>query len=242
MRVALISDTHANLAALDAVLGAAHSAGAESVWCMGDLVGYGAEPDAVVSRLQEAGALCVLGNHDAAAIGRISVENFNPTAATAAHWTASVISPETRAYLAGLPLIANDPFAERCHGTLADPIWEYLDTTTAAEHHFGAQRANCSVVGHTHLPLVVWASESGFRSVRPAPEEVIDLGAGAVCLNPGGVGQPRDGDPRACWALLDTDARQATFHRVPYDIATTQRLIREAGLPAVLAARLAIGH
>lgn len=209
---------------------------------MGDLVGYGAEPDAVVSRLQEAGALCVLGNHDAAAIGRISVDDFNPTAATAARWTAAVISPETRAYLAGLPLIATDPFAQRCHGTLADPIWEYLDTAAAAEHHFASQQANCSVVGHTHLPLVVWPAEAGFRSVRPVHEEVVELGAGPVCLNPGGVGQPRDRDPRACWALLDTATRQATFQRVPYDIATTQRLIREAGLPEALAARLAIGH
>lgn len=242
MRVALISDTHANLAALEAVLAAAHEAGADSVWCMGDLVGYGAEPDAVVARLREARASCVLGNHDAAAIGRLSVEDFNPAAAAAARWTAKAMAPETRSYLDELPLVQRDDLAERCHGTLADPIWEYLASTSAARRHFALQRATFSFVGHTHLPMVTWPEGDAFRAVRPGDGESVELGDAPVCINPGGVGQPRDGDPRASWALFEIGERRVTFHRVPYDFETTQRLIRGAGLPDSLAARLALGR
>ncbi|MCC7365901.1 MAG: metallophosphoesterase family protein [Dehalococcoidia bacterium] len=244
MRIALVSDVHANLAALEAVLAEADRAGAEQLWCMGDMVGYGAEPDAVIARLREAGAQCVMGNHDAAALGKISIDDFNANAAAAARWTAETISPETRDYLEALPLTLGDDFATRCHGTLANPIWEYLVTYPAALGHFALQTTPCSVVGHTHVPLFIRKPGEGeeLDIVRPGDGDVVELGAGLVCINPGGVGQPRDGDPRACWALLDTAAGHVTFHRVPYDIATTQRLITEAGLPPQLAARLALGR
>ena len=243
MRIALVSDIHANLAAFDAVLAAAEAERADSVWCMGDIVGYGAEPDDVVTRLREVGAQSVMGNHDAAALDQIPLEDFNKVAAIAARWTADVISPETRDYLAALPLTLSDGFATRCHGTLANPIWEYLASYDAATGHFAAQQTPCSVVGHTHIPVLIRELHPGeFDAVMPKDGETVELGQGKLCINPGGVGQPRDGDPRACWALLDTEAATVTFHRTDYDIVTTQRLIREAGLPEQLAARLALGR
>ncbi|MCK9519745.1 MAG: metallophosphoesterase family protein [Dehalococcoidia bacterium] len=242
MKIALLSDVHANLAALEAVLAAAHAAGAEAVWNMGDSVGYGAEPDAVVSRLREAGAASVMGNHDAAAIGVLGLEAFNPFAAEAAGWTARTVAPETVAFLAALPQVEGDGKVTRCHGTLADPLWRYFDSVEAAEGHFALLETPCSVVGHTHVPLFVRKGAGGLEASGVGNGESFELGEEQVCLNPGSVGQPRDGDPRASWALLDTGRRRVTYHRVPYDIATTQRRIRAAGLPAVLADRLALGR
>jgi len=242
MKVALISDVHANLAALEAVLAAAHAAGAEAIWNMGDTVGYGADPDAVVARLREAGAVSVMGNHDAAVVGQLGLDEFNPFAAAAARWTAETISPETAGYLASLPAVDGDEAVTRCHGTLADPLWRYLDSYEAAREHFARQETACSIVGHTHIPMFVRLDGDEIEPAVPRDGEVFELDGGRVCVNPGGVGQPRDGDPRASWALFDTDAGRVTFFRVPYDIATTQRRIREAGLPGVLADRLSLGR
>ncbi len=203
MRVALISDVHANLPALEAVLAEAERAGAEAVWSMGDQVGYGAEPDAVVARLRAAGAVCVLGNHDAAVAGIIGTEEFNPLAAQAVRWTAGNASPDTVAWLRSLPPTVQSEGWARAHGTLRDPMWEYLATGRAAAGHFAAQTTQWSAVGHT---------------------------------------QPRDGDARASWALLDTGAGDVRFHRVGYDIGAAQARIRAAGLPEALGARLVRGR
>lgn len=242
MKVALISDVHANLPALEAVLASAHQAGAEAIWCMGDIVGYGPDPEAVVARLREAGTVSVMGNHDAAVVGRLSLSDFNPYAAAAARWTAGTISPETAGYLAGLPTVEKDDTVTRCHGTLADPLWRYFDSFEAANEHFARQETPCSIVGHTHIPMFVRKQGDVIEPSVPRDGEVFELDGGPVCVNPGGVGQPRDGDSRAAWALLDTDEGRVTFFRVPYDIATTQRRIREAGLPGVLADRLSLGR
>jgi predicted phosphodiesterase len=241
--VALLSDVHANLVALDAILSRVQEAGAEAIWHTGDLVGYGPDPDGVVNRLRELGAVCVLGNHDAAVAGLIDVEGFNPLAAAASRWTAETASEESIRFLASLPEVDSDERHTRVHGTLREPLWEYLTTTAAARAHFSLQETRVSIVGHTHLPLAIRETGEGkIVAVTPADGQSLELNDERWCLNPGGAGQPRDGDPRACWALLDTGARVITFHRVDYDIAETQRRMRAAGLPERLAARLSLGR
>jgi len=247
MRVALLSDVHSNLAALEAVIEAAHKAGAEAVWHMGDLVGYGPDPDAVVAVMQAEGAECVMGNHDAAALGLMPITDFNDMAKEAVLWTAARISEATRVFLSALPQTRSDGRYTCCHGTLRDPLWEYLDTYDAARAHFDAQTTLCSIVGHTHRQILLTRGESGEIEALTPEDGGVYAVAGAdtatrYCINPGGAGQPRDGDPRSCYALLDTSAGSVSFHRVAYDIATTQRRIREAGLPEALAERLSIGR
>lgn len=243
MRVALLSDIHANLAALEAVLADANDRGADTVWNMGDSVGYGPNPDRVVELLVIEGAQCVMGNHDAAVAGLIGTEEFNHLAAAAARWTIEHTSVATREYLAGLPKSEKDGFYTRCHGTLRNPVWEYLTTFDAANGHFAAQETPYSVVGHTHLPLVVREVSPGrVEATTPEAGGVVELGEERLSINPGSVGQPRDGDPRASYAMLDTASGTVSFHRVEYDIADTQRRMREAGLPEPLATRLELGR
>ncbi len=243
MRVALLSDVHSNLAALDAVLAHAENARYEAVWHMGDLVGYGPDPNEVVARMIAEGAACVMGNHDAAVAGIIDLEAFNDTAAEAARWTKGIISEDTREYLAKLPRMEEDGDYTRVHGSANDPIWEYLSTYDAARRHFESVQTRHSVVGHTHLPLVVREIGDGeVEASAPGDGECVELGEGRVCLNPGGVGQPRDGDTRSSYALLDTGAGDVTFYRVEYDIARTQVRMRERGLPRMLIERLAMGR
>ncbi|MEP6871049.1 MAG: metallophosphoesterase family protein [Anaerolineaceae bacterium] len=243
MRIALLSDVHSNLAALDAVLAHASGERYEAVWHMGDLVGYGPDPDAVVARMIAEGARCVMGNHDAAAIGTIDIAAFNGPAAEAAQWTMRTITDASRAYLAALPQMEEDGLFTRVHGTASDPIWEYLSTYEAALRHFAAVQTQFSVVGHTHLPLVIRELDgAAVDASTPNEGELVALGEGRVCLNPGGVGQPRDGDPRSAYALLDTTEGSVTFHRVSYDIARTQARMHACGLPLMLIERLARGR
>ncbi len=243
MRVALLSDVHSNLAALDAVLAHAKRERSEAVWHMGDLVGYGPDPNEVIARMIAQSAACVLGNHDAAVAGIIDVKAFNDLAAEAARWTIRAISEESRAYLAALPQMEEDGEYTRVHGSANDPIWEYLSTYDAARRHFETVQTRYSVVGHTHLPLVVREIDDGeVEASAPGDGECVELGEGRLCLNPGGVGQPRDGDARSSYALLDTGAGNVTFYRVEYDIARTQARMRERDLPRMLIERLAVGR
>ncbi|MEP7215077.1 MAG: metallophosphoesterase family protein [Anaerolineaceae bacterium] len=243
MRIALLSDVHSNLAALDAVLAHALGERYEAVWHMGDLVGYGPDPDAVVVRMIAEGARCVMGNHDAAAVGNIGIEAFNGPAAEAAQWTMRTITVGSRAYLTALPQMEEDGLFTRVHGTASDPLWEYLSTYEAALRHFATVQTQYSVVGHTHFPLVVRELDDGGVDARtPEDGELVALGEGRACVNPGGVGQPRDGDPRSAYGLLDTADASVKFHRVSYDIAQTQARMREHGLPLMLIERLARGR
>lgn len=242
MRVALLSDVHSNLAALEAVLAHASDRGFDTLWVIGDLVGYGPDPDAVVARLRDLGAVCVLGNHDAAACGLAPLDDFNPLAAAAAAWTASHINGETRTFLAGLPETRRDGEFTLVHGSLRNPIWEYLVTYEAANAHLDLQETPFSVVGHTHVQLIIRRQPSGLEVIQPEPGVDIELGDEPQVINPGGVGQPRDGDNRAGYALLDTARGTVCFLRVPYDIAATQHRMRELGLPEPLAARLSAGR
>lgn len=242
MLVLLVSDVHANLPALDAVLAEARAAGASEVWHLGDLVGYGPQPVEVIERLREAQALNVMGNHDAAAAGLITTEDFNSLAAAAVAWTTGRLTPSARNYLAALPQTAAAGDVTCVHGSLRDPLWEYLDSVEAARAHFGRQATRLSVTGHTHLPTALSLRGDLVEAHQPEDGEVVDVSVGRWCLNPGSVGQPRDSDPRASFALYDPQRAAVTFRRVPYAVDKTQALMAAAGLPEPLGRRLLFGR
>lgn len=242
MRIAVLSDIHSNLVALDAVLAAAGAV--DRVWQLGDVVGYGPDPDGVVDRLREVGAVGVRGNHDAAAVGRIDVDWFNADARRAIEWTRGHVRPDTRTWLADLPeIVVEAPFA-LVHGSFRDPVWEYVTQSSAARAslvHLTDLGARSGLFGHTHLPSLFRADGDGLEVDRPADGATVTLDDRPALMNPGSVGQPRDGIPEAAWLLLDTTARTVTWHRIAYDIAATQARMRAVGLPERLAARLDFG-
>ena len=243
MRALVIADVHGNLDAFEAVLHDAEAAGAiDALWCLGDIVGYGAEPDACIERLRGYPHAAIAGNHDLAAIGAISTRDFNLYAATAARWTAENLSSESKAWLGGLPqvLVTGDEFT-LTHGSLVDPVWEYLVFAEAAADHLKRQQTPYGFVGHSHLPLV-FVEVSAEGTPRPTGVTMLPLDGTRFVANPGSVGQPRDGDPRAAYAVVDTDARRVSFYRVDYNVASAQGKIRAAGLPESLAERLAVGR
>ncbi len=247
MVVLLLADPHANLAALEAVLAdAARRASIDRVWCLGDIVGYGPQPAECIARLRGSASRCVAGNHDLAAAGELGTEEFNAAAARAAEWTAAQLDEEARGYISSLPLVDagdDDRSFTLVHGSLREPVWEYLLTPEQAQAHFAAMATSCSAVGHSHIPFVVREQSQGLpRMLGLVDGDRIEIGASRLIVNPGGCGQPRDGDPRAPYLLLDTDSGVLQFHRVSYDIALTQRLMEEAGLPAPLIRRLSEGR
>ncbi len=240
MRIAVLSDIHSNLVALDSVLAALGTI--DAVWQLGDIVGYGPEPDAVVARLADRGAIGVRGNHDAAAAGGDEAKYFNVDARRAIEWTRSVIRPATRELLAALPeLLVSGDFT-LVHGSPRAPIWEYVTSTPIARANFAVVDTPYVLHGHTHVPAVYRDEERAIELMAPQDGFALRLDGRRVLLNPGSVGQPRDGDPRASYLVLDTDRGEATWHRVPYDIPATQAAMRAAGLPERLVDRLGQGQ
>lgn len=240
MRIAVLSDIHSNLVALDAVLAHAGSIGA--VWHLGDVVGYGPDPDGVVERLAGLEAVGVMGNHDAAALGGPEIEWFNPDAKAAAAWTRDRIGHDTRAWLTALPKTAVIDEVSLVHGSPRDPLREYITTPDVAAPNLQALTTSVGLHGHTHVPAV-FAARSGSVVVEwPTDGDLLELDDQPTLLNPGSVGQARDGDPRAAYMILDQAAGHATWHRVAYDIAAVQAAMRAVGLPARLADRLAVGR
>jgi predicted phosphodiesterase len=242
MRVAVISDIHGNLHALEAVLQDVDAQGVEEMWCLGDLVGYGPRPNRCCALAAERTAICLAGNHDLAVLGDIDLEEFAGDAAAAAAWTRTVLDDAARAFLAGLIPSARAEGVELYHGSPRDPVWEYVLTDEAAAAALELTEAPVVLVGHSHVALVVRAHDRSLSGGLAPGGSGIELGADRWLLNPGSVGQPRDGDPRAAWLLLDLDAGVARFHRVPYPIERTQAEIRERGLPELLGARLEHGE
>jgi diadenosine tetraphosphatase ApaH/serine/threonine PP2A family protein phosphatase len=214
----------------------------DAVWHLGDIVGYGPEPDAVVARLREVGAVGVQGNHDAAAAEVLGIEWFNRDARRAMEWTRAVIAPETRSWLAALPVTLTDGDATLVHGSLRDPIWEYVTSAPVARASLAALGSRLGFNGHTHIPIAYVEEDGAVEVVGPGDGSVLELRGRRALVNPGGVGQPRDGDPRAAYLVLDTTADTVTWHRVEYDIESVQAAMRAVGLPGRLAARLAVGH
>jgi diadenosine tetraphosphatase ApaH/serine/threonine PP2A family protein phosphatase len=240
VRVGLISDVHANLQALQAVLDALGERYVEGLWVTGDTVGYGADPSDVLALLRERGALLLQGNHDRAVATGEGLELFNDRAAVAAEKHARWLTAAERDILGGLPPVqAVDRFT-LCHGSLRDPMWEYVTSVPAATASLARAKTPFACHGHTHVPALFQAEGGGLRQVRPKAGTAYALGERGL-LNPGSVGQPRDGDPRAAYAVLDTQAGTVTFYRAAYDVAEAQRRIRARDLPEIFADRLAVG-
>ena len=241
-RVAVISDIHANWHALEAVLAAIDAEQPDELWCLGDLVGYGPRPNPCCAAVQERAALCLAGNHDLGVLGQLDLEEFAPDAKTSALWTREVLGDESRSYLESLSPKGRLEGAELFHASPRDPIWEYVLTLEAVEAAFELTEEPLVLVGHSHVPLVL-AQAGGTLTGGLAPEATVaELDSGArLLLNPGSVGQPRDGDYRAAWLLLDFASARASFRRVAYPVEETQAEIHERGLPSPLAERLARG-
>ena len=239
MRIAVLSDIHSNIVALDAVLAAAGTV--DAIWQLGDIVGYGPEPDAVVARLRDIGAIGVRGNHDAAACGGSEIDWFNPDARRAMEWTRAAIGAESVAWLRALPDRLSVSGADLVHGSPREPLWEYVTSVPLARANLALLEQPIGLHGHTHVPVAFVEDDGRIDVVEPHDGSTLALRGRRALLNPGSVGQPRDGDPRAAYAVLDPEAGSISWHRVPYDIAAVQAAMREAGLPPSLAARLSFG-
>jgi diadenosine tetraphosphatase ApaH/serine/threonine PP2A family protein phosphatase len=235
----VVSDIHGNLVALDAVLDRIGSV--DALWHLGDVVGYGPEPDGVVERLATLGALGVRGNHDAAATGGTEIDWFNPEARLAMEWTRAAISESTRTWLAALPQRRIESDFTLVHGSPRDPTWEYVTSAALARAGLSAISTEHGLHGHTHVPIAFTEVDGRMRTLAPRAGNTVALGEGRTLLNPGSVGQPRDRDPRASYLILDLEAKTATWGRVTYDAAAVGALMRAAGLPPRLADRLLVG-
>lgn len=239
MRIAVVSDVHSNLHALDAVL--ADAGTVDGIWHLGDIVGYGPDPDGVVERLTEKGAIGVRGNHDAAAAGGNEIDWFNSDARTAMEWTRKAISAATLAWLRALPERREEADFTLVHGSPLDPTWEYVTTTGAARENLAAINTTHGLNGHTHVPIAFGLVGDRMEASDPSGDPGIELDGHRLLLNPGSVGQPRDGDPRASYMVLDLVDRRAHWGRVAYDIDAVRARMRSLGLPSRLSERLRHG-
>lgn len=241
MRYAILGDIHGNLSAFEAVLADIEAqGGAEEIWCLGDVVGYGPDPRGCIALLRQHEHVCVAGNHDWAAIGKVDIEDFNPEAARACLWTGEQLTEDDVTYLENLPLKLTRGDFTIVHGSPREPTWEYVVSTASARANFGYFDTTYCLVGHSHVPLVFELDgEDCHVSELPA---VLALGRNRLIVNPGGVGQPRDGDPRAAYAIYDEGQGVVYHYRVAYDIEATQRRMMEQGLPRFLVTRLSFGR
>jgi predicted phosphodiesterase len=242
VRVAVLSDIHGNLHALEAVLDSVDGDAPDAVWCLGDLVGYGPRPNRCCMIVRDRADLCLIGNHDLGVLGRLDLEDFSYDAAASARWTASVLEDEPRAFLESLEPKASQGEVGLYHASARDPVWEYVLTPFAALASFAESTARILLVGHSHVALSFGLADQRLETrIAPGGTELDLSGDGRWILNPGSVGQPRDGDPRAAYLLLDLEGRRAHYRRIEYPIERTQREIIERGLPDSLADRLGQG-
>jgi diadenosine tetraphosphatase ApaH/serine/threonine PP2A family protein phosphatase len=244
VKVAVLSDVHGNLPALQSVLRATERRKIDELWCLGDIVGYGADPTACIDLVRERAQLILAGNHDLVAAGRYSAEGFSRHARLAISWTAQQLDDEHREWLASLPSGVDREGIGLFHASPRDPVWEYVVDPQVARGCLDAQAERITMIGHSHLALS-WTPDPAdpqlaIGTLRPGGEQ-LDTGGERWILNPGSVGQPRDRDARAAWLEFDTASGRATWHRSSYDVTAAQRAIREAGLPDVLADRLGAG-
>jgi diadenosine tetraphosphatase ApaH/serine/threonine PP2A family protein phosphatase len=245
MRIAILSDIHANLPALEAVLEDIEGREPDETWCLGDVVGYGAEPDACARVVEETCQVCLVGNHDLAVTGELELDAFSPTAAAAARWTREVVAERTLEFLRGLEPEDEGRDVALYHASPRDPVWEYVLWPDQAAECLEAQASRISFVGHSHVALFFLAPDAEGAQVRGAQAADgtrLDLAAGRWLINPGSVGQPRDRDPRAAWLELDTAGQAVTYHRVEYDIDRAAEAIAATDLPEQLGKRLYIGQ
>jgi predicted phosphodiesterase len=241
MKILIISDIHANLTALEAVLNDAGTF--DAVWCLGDLVGYGPDPNECVERVSSLPNLaCVIGNHDAAALRRIEVDSFNPEARSAILWTQQKLTAPNVAFLENLPETQTFELFTLVHGSPRQPVWEYLLDTRTATVNFDHFDTPYCLVGHTHLPMMYYLSEDLLSARLIISEDTTQLAlAPRAILNPGSVGQPRDRDPRAAYAILDISENSWEWRRIAYDVIAVQARMRSANLPERHIHRLSAG-
>jgi diadenosine tetraphosphatase ApaH/serine/threonine PP2A family protein phosphatase len=244
MRYLIISDVHANQVALSAVLADAGSF--DFVWCLGDLVGYGPDPNDCIAQLREIPHFSLAGNHDWAALGKLDITSFNSDARVASIWTQNELSPASREYLEALPTHTTRDDFTLAHASPRQPVWEYILDPLIAQRNFAYFETPFCLVGHTHIPVIFYQvsdNPDGCRTLVPPYNEPVSLEVeGRLILNPGSVGQPRDGNPDASYAILDTDALTWEYRRVPYPIEITQERMRARDLPHRLVERLDFGR
>ncbi len=242
MRIIIISDVHSNLVALEAVLDALPDH--DELWCLGDTIGYGPDPNPCIAMVRNRARYALTGNHDLACLGEISLADFNMLARTANQWNREQLRPEFQAYLRTLPARLDlPPTVTLAHGSPRDPVWEYVLDALAAIDNLSFFDTPVCFIGHSHVPIIFEQHADGTGDLRHAEaDELVQLQPDSrYIFNPGSVGQPRDGDPRAAYVLWDTESSVVHFHRVVYNITETQRRMRAAGLPVMLADRLAYG-
>ena len=242
MRILLISDIHANLTALDTVL--ANAGAYDALWCLGDIVGYGPAPNECIERLSPLPLTALAGNHDWAVLGKLEVEDFNDEARRAIEWTRTVLTRENKAWLDKLPdsYRFDDLDMTLVHGSPRAPIWEYVLSSSIAAENMPYFNTGVCLFGHTHVPAHYQQLPGTLRTVADRLAEGRPLALQPkLMLNPGSVGQPRDSDPRAAYAILEPETRTLTYYRVPYDIAKTQAEMVRSGLPTRLVQRLNYG-
>jgi diadenosine tetraphosphatase ApaH/serine/threonine PP2A family protein phosphatase len=233
---------HGNARALEAVLAHLERDRPDAIWCLGDTVGYGARPNDCCALVEAMCTLCLAGNHDLVVSGAIDIEEFNHDAAAAARWSRDVLSDKSRAWLNGLEPTAVAEGLELYHASPRDPVWEYVLSEYVALASLQATKSQVVLVGHSHVALALGLVDAQLVGGLAPEGSGVSFAENRWLLNPGSVGQPRDGDPRAAYLELDLEAKTAAFRRVEYDVAGTQREIREAGLPEGLASRLASGQ
>ena len=239
MRIAVLSDIHANVPALDAVL--AHAGSVDGIWHLGDVVGYGPDPDGVIDRLRAAGAHGVRGNHDAAAAGGSEIDWFNPDARRAMEWTRTAISSTSVEWLRALPERRRLEGCDLVHGSPRQPLWEYVTSPALARDNMELLDERIGLHGHTHIPVAWVQHGTEIEGQSPREGAELKLEGRRALVNPGSVGQPRDGDPRASYMVLDPASGAMTWHRVAYDVEAVQAAMRAAGLPSFLVSRLSVG-
>jgi diadenosine tetraphosphatase ApaH/serine/threonine PP2A family protein phosphatase len=239
MRIAVLSDIHANLPALDAVL--ADAGAVDGIWHLGDVVGYGPDPNGVITRLREVGAIGVRGNHDAAAAGGSEIDWFNPDARRAMEWTRTAINRESVEWLRQLPERRTLETCELVHGSPREPLWEYVTSPAVARDNLELLNQPIGLHGHTHVPIAFIDDGGGGEQFAPRRGDSLRLDGRRALVNPGSVGQARDGDPTASYLVLEPGTGAITWHRVAYDIESVQASMRAVGLPGFLISRLSIG-
>ena len=243
MRALIVGDIHSNLEAFQSVIEDAQERGGfDQIWSLGDLVGYGPSPSECIQLLRRYDSVSVAGNHDLASVGKLSLEAFNNYAAAANRWTSTVLSEEESEYLRGLPLKVEVEDFTIVHGSPRDPVWEYVVSPGAAAASFMHFKTTWCLVGHSHISFVCRPEEDTASFVEFPLDAPYALDTERLIINPGGVGQPRDGDPRASYAVYDSDQKAVFHHRAEYDVASTQEKMMERGLPRYLIERLPRGR
>ena len=241
-KIALVSDVHGNLPAFRSVLADVERSEPDAIWCLGDLVGYGAQPDGCVELAAASCDLALAGNHDLGVIGRIDISDFSPHAAAAALWTRANICRDTVEFLSGLEPQQAGEAVGLYHASPLDPVWDYVTSAAGADRCMDEMEERVSAIGHTHVASRFTRTDAEVYAEAVEGGSRHDLSDHEWLVNPGSVGQPRDGDPRAAWLLLDVVAWSAEWHRVEYPVDEAAGAIEEAGLPRSLGDRLHVGQ